>query len=145
MGIDVSPESRQRFGKIHQILLPGGKLAASVWSEPPRVLLISMPMSTAKQYLQDPLLGQAILGPFSLADVDAVKKSIVKAGFIDIMSETITVTFEFDSAEDYTKFNQDIVAHIRTLLAYETEGRMEEIWKAVTDKAKLLFADNQSK
>ena len=33
----------------------------------------------------------------------------------------IAVTFEFDSAEDYTKFNQDIVAPIHTMLSNETE------------------------
>jgi len=101
-------------------------------------------MSTAREYLRDPLAGQAVPGPFSLADVGAFKKSLLKAGFTDIQSETINVTFEFDSAEDYTKFNQDIVAHIRTLLANETERRKEEIWSAITDKAKLLFADSQS-
>jgi post-segregation antitoxin (ccd killing protein) len=55
-----------------------------------------------------------------------------------------TVTIEFDSAEEYTKFNQDIVAHIQTLLANETKKTKEEIWKAVTDNAKLQFADHQS-
>lgn len=43
-----------------------------------------------------------------------------------------------------TKFNQDIVAHIRTLLANETERRKEEIWNTITDKAKLLFVDRQN-
>jgi SAM-dependent methyltransferase len=106
-GLMFLPNFVNALGKIHQILLPGGKLAASVWYEPPRVPLISMPMSTARQYLQDPLLGRAVPGPFSLANVDALKKSIVKAGFTDIKSETITVTFEFDLAVENS---------IRTLL-----------------------------
>jgi hypothetical protein len=58
-------------------------------------------MSTARQYIQDPLVSQAVPGPFSLAEPDVFKKSLLKAGFIDIQSETINVTFEFDSAEDY--------------------------------------------
>jgi len=103
-----------------------------------------MPMSTARRQLQDPLLGQGVPGAFSLADVDWLEKSLLKAGFTDIRSEAITVTFEFDSAEAYTKFNQDIVAHIRTLLANETDKRKEEIWKAITDQAKLLYSDRES-
>jgi enediyne biosynthesis protein CalE5 len=82
-----------------RLLISRGKLAAAVWSEPSKVPLINMPISTARQQLQDPLLGQGVPGPFSLADVDGLEKSLLKAGFTDIRSETITVTFEFDSAE----------------------------------------------
>ena len=143
-GLMFLPNLSNALVKIHQMLLPGRKLAVAVWSEPSKVPLINIPMSTAREYIRDPLVGQAVPGPFSLADVGAFKKSLLKVGFTDIQSETINVTFEFDSAEDYTKFNQDIVAHIRTLLANETEKRKEEIWNAITDKAKLLFADYQS-
>jgi len=143
-GLMFLPNLSNALVKIHQMLLPGRKLAVAVWSEPSKVPLINIPMSTAREYLRDSLVGQAVPGPFSLADVGAFKKSLLKVGFTDIQSETINVTFEFDSAEDYTKFNQDIVAHIRTLLANETEKRKEEIWNAITDKAKLLFADHQS-
>jgi hypothetical protein len=103
-----------------------------------------MPMSTARQQLSR-LLSQGAPGPFSLADVDALNKSLLKAGFANVRSETMIVTFEFDSAEDYTKFSQDIVVHIRTMIANETEKRKEEIWKAVTDKAKLLYTDHESR
>ena len=143
-GLMFLPNLSNALVKIHQMLLPGRKLAVAVWSEPSKVPLINIPMSTAREYLRDSLVGQAVPGPFSLADVGAFKKSLLKVGFTDIQSETINVTFEFDSAEDYTKFNQDIVSHIRTLLANETEKRKEEIWNAITDKAKLLFADHQS-
>jgi len=143
-GLMFLPNLGNALDKIHQMLLPRGAFAVAVWSEPSKVPLINIPMSTAREYLQDPLAGQAVPGPFSLADVDAFKRSLLKAGFTDVQSETITVTFEFNSAKDYTKFNQDIVAHIRTLLANETEKRKEEIWNAITDKVKLQFADHQS-
>lgn len=140
-GLMFLPNLGNALVNIHQMLLPRGRMAVAVWSEPSKVPLINIPMSTAREYLRDPLVGQAVPGRFSLADVGAFKNSLLKAGFTDIQSETINVTFEFDSVEDYTKFNQDIVAHIRTLLANETERRKEEIWNTITDKAKLLFVD----
>jgi hypothetical protein len=143
-GLMFLPNLDKALSNIMRLLISRGKLAAAVWSEPSKVPLINMPMSTARRQLQDPLLGQGVPGTFSLADVDLLEKSLLKAGFTDIRSETITVTFEFDSAEAYTKFNQDIVAHIRTLLANETDKRKEEIWKAVTDQAKLLYSDRES-
>jgi ubiquinone/menaquinone biosynthesis C-methylase UbiE len=143
-GLMFLPNLDNALSNMLRLLVPGGKLAAAVWSEPSKVPLISMPISIARQELQAPLLGQGIPGPFSLADIDALKKSLEKAGFVDIKSETITVVFEFNSAEEYTEFNQDIAAPVRTILANETEERKQEIWNAVTDQAKQRFVDKDT-
>lgn len=74
-GLMFLPDLDKALIKMRDILISGGKLAAAVWSEPSKVPLINMPMSTARQRLQSPLLDQGVPGPFSLADVDALKKS----------------------------------------------------------------------
>lgn len=143
-GLMFLPNLDRALSNMLGLLVPGGKLAAAVWSEPSKVPLISMPINIARQELQAPLLGQGIPGPFSLADIDALKKSLEKAGFVDIKSENIRVVFEFNSAEEYTEFNQDIVAPIRIMLANETEDRKQEIWNAVTDQVKQRFVDKDT-
>jgi len=143
-GLMFLPNLDRALSNMLGLLVPGGKLAAAVWSEPSKVPSISMPINIARQELQAPLLGQGIPGPFSLADIDALKKSLEKAGFVDIKSETINVVFEFNSAEEYTEFNKDIAAPVRTMLANETEERKQEIWNAVTDQAKQRFVDNDT-
>jgi ubiquinone/menaquinone biosynthesis C-methylase UbiE len=143
-GLMFLPNLDSALSNMLRLLVPGGKLAASVWSEPSKVPLISMPINIARQKLKAPLVGQGIPGPFSLADIDALKKSLEKAGFVEIKSETISVVFEFDSAEEYTEFNQDIVAPVRIMLAKETEERKQEIWNAVTDQAKQRFVDKDT-
>lgn len=143
-GLMFLPNLDNALSNMLHLLVPGGKLSAAVWSEPSKVPLISMPINIARQELQTPLLGQGIPGPFSLADIDALKKSLEKAGFADIKSETINVVFEFNSAEEYTEFNQDIAAPVRIMLANETEERKQEIWNAVTDQAKQRFADKDT-
>jgi ubiquinone/menaquinone biosynthesis C-methylase UbiE len=82
-GLMFLPNFDNALSKIQQILAPGGRLASAVWSEPTKVPLITMPMSTARQQLQDPLLGQSVPGPFSLADLDALRKSLLKAGLTE--------------------------------------------------------------
>jgi|KBSMisStandDraft_5_1062788.scaffolds.fasta_scaffold2991727_1 phosphopantetheine adenylyltransferase len=124
------PNLNNALENIYQMLLIKGILAVAIWSEPSKVPLINIPMSTARVYIKDPLVGQAVSGQSSLADVDVFKKSILK--FKDVKSETITVTFEFNLAKEYTKFNRDIIAQIRTLYLM-TEKRKEEIWNAITD------------
>jgi hypothetical protein len=74
-------------------------------------------------------------GPFSLADENTLKNSFINRGFKDINIERINVTFEFDSAEDYTKFTQDIAAPVHAVLANQTLERKEHIWKAVSKAA----------
>jgi ubiquinone/menaquinone biosynthesis C-methylase UbiE len=143
-GLMFLPNLDNALSNMLGLLVPGGKLAAAVWSEPSKVPLISMPINIARQELQAPLPGQGTPGPFSLADIDALKKSLEKAGFVEIKSETITVVFEFNSAEEYTEFNQDIAAPVRTILANETEERKQEIWNAVTDQAKQRFVDKDT-
>ena len=132
------------LSNIRRLLVSGGKLAAAVWSEPSEVPFISLSMDTARKHLQTSLPGQGVPGPFSLADVESLEKSLLKAGFADVRSEKIAVTFEFDSAEDYTKFNQDIVAPIRTMLSNETDTTREQVWNAVTEQAKLKYSDHDS-
>jgi len=143
-GLMFLPNLDNALRNIQRLLLPEGKLAAAVWSEPSKVPLISMPISIARQELKAPLLGQGVPGPFSLADIDSLKNSLEKAGFADIKSESITVVFEFDSADEYTEFNQDIVAPVRIMLANETEERKMEVWNAVTNQAEQRFVDKNT-
>jgi hypothetical protein len=100
-------------------------------------------MDTARKHLGT-LPGQGLPGPLSLADVDSLKKSFNKAGFIDIRTKKIPVIFEFDSAEDFTKFNQDIVAPIRTILSKETDAKKQQVWNDITEQAKLKYSDPDS-
>jgi ubiquinone/menaquinone biosynthesis C-methylase UbiE len=143
-GLMFMPNLDTALSNMVRLLVPGGRLAAAVWSEPSKVPMISMPISIARQELHAPTPTQVIPGQFSLADIDVLRKSLEKAAFSDIKSETITVVFEFNSAEQYTEFNQDIVAPVRIMLANETEQRKQEIWNAVTDQAQQRFVDKDT-
>ena len=142
-GLMFLPNLDTALSNIHDKLVSGGRLAAAVWSEPSKVPFISLSMDTARKHI-GALPGQGLPGPLSLADVDSLKKSFDKAGFADIRTEMIPVIFEFDSAEDYTKFNQDIVAPIRTILSKETETKKQQVWGDVTEQAKLKYSDPDS-
>jgi hypothetical protein len=86
-----------------------------------------------------------ILSPFSLANINIVNNALVEAGFKDIHTEYLNITFEFLSAEDYTDFAKQIIAPIHNLLANETEKRKEEIWKAVTEEvARRYYIDDDN-
>lgn len=69
-----------------------------------------------------------------------LKNFLLQAEFSDVKSEKIRVTFEFDSAEDYVRFTQDIAAPVNMMLANETAEKKSEIWNIVTDKVKSQYA-----
>jgi hypothetical protein len=98
-------------------------------------------MTIVRQELHLPPPPAGIPGPFSLADLNELRNSLIQAGFKDIRSENIQVTFEFDSAEDFVSFTKE-TAPINLMLTNETEKRREETWKAVTNQVRLEYTDN---
>lgn len=141
-GLMFLPNLSFALDNILRSLVPGGSFASAVWAEPAKVPQLNVPMMIVRQklHLQPPPAG--IPGPFSLADLNELRNSLIQAGFTDIRSENIQVTFEFDSAEDYVSFTKEIAAPVNLMLANETEKRREEIWKAVTNQVRLEYTDN---
>jgi hypothetical protein len=56
-------------------------------------------------------------GPFSLADADAIEQAMRQAGFTDVGSDHLHVSFEIPCTEAYVSFLQDDAAPISAMLA----------------------------
>jgi enediyne biosynthesis protein CalE5 len=147
-GLMLMPNLNTVLENIHSYLFPGGRFAAAVWSHPSKVPLISLAMNTIREHLKMPTLLQlpssiaAVPGPFRLADVNVLVNSFIKAGFTRIHTESLTVSFELASAEDYACCTKELSAPINAMLSNETEERREEIWKAVAEEAARKYTDN---
>jgi hypothetical protein len=55
----------------------------------------------------------------------------------------MNVTFDFDSAEDFTTFVHETAGPLQAMLGNETQERREEILKAVTEIARK-YADSNT-
>lgn len=135
-GLMFLPNLPEALSRMHRQLKPGGRLAAAVWGPPLKAPFISLAINTVRQQLQLPPPPPGMLGPFSLADVTILERALAQAGFSDIRSEPLSLLFEWASAEDYTRFQQDIAAPIIAMLANESAERRASVWKAVTDAAR---------
>jgi ubiquinone/menaquinone biosynthesis C-methylase UbiE len=138
-GLMFLPSLSDALENIRRSLVSSGKFAAAVWAEPAKVPQLNIAMSIVRQYLELPLPPTDTPGPFSLADFNKLKNFLVGAKFNDVKSEKIRVTFEFDSAEDYVRFTQDIAAPVNMMLANETAEKRAEIWDIVTAKVKSQY------
>jgi ubiquinone/menaquinone biosynthesis C-methylase UbiE len=143
-GLMFLPNLPVALTRIREMLVPGGRLAAAVWSAPSKVPMLDLAFATVRKELNAPPPPPGTPGPFALADTDALRRSFNQAGFSDIQVETINATFGFDSAQSYTKFQQQITAPIQVMLANQTEARKKEIWDSVTD-AVSRYADSHGR
>jgi ubiquinone/menaquinone biosynthesis C-methylase UbiE len=143
-GLMFLPNLPTALTRIRGLLVPGGRLAAAVWPAPSKVPILDLAFATVRKELNAPPPPPGTPGPFALADTEALRRSFSQAGFKDIQVETINATFGFDSAESYTKFQQQITAPIQVMLASQTEARKKEIWDSVTD-AVSRYADSHGR
>ena len=138
------PNLTYTLSKIYQLLLPGGRVAAAVWSEPAKVPKLSTAIDIVIQQIGISSSSghyAEILRPFSLANVNIVKDALIEAGFKDIHIETLNITFDFNSADDYADFANAIIAPIHNTLASETDERKERIWRAVKEEVTRKYSD----
>ena len=138
-GLMFLPNLSTALKNIQRSLVSGGKFATAVWAGPAKVPQLNIAMSIVRQYLQLPLPPTETPGPFNLADFNKLKNFLLQAEFNDVKSEKIRVTFEFDSAEDYVSFTQDIAPPVNMMLANVTAEKKSEIWNIVTDKVKSHY------
>ncbi|HET7283200.1 MAG TPA: class I SAM-dependent methyltransferase [Nitrososphaeraceae archaeon] len=134
-GMMLLPNLDAALDKIYGCLVPGGRFAAAVWADPHKVPIISLASQIISKQTQSPAPPPDIPNPFSLADTNNLENSLVKAGFRDVHVETLVVTFEFKSGEDYSGYCQSVSVAARIALSKESEERKREVWKGVAEAA----------
>jgi ubiquinone/menaquinone biosynthesis C-methylase UbiE len=145
LGLMFLPNLPIALNIIRRSMVSGGRFAAAVWAEPIKVPQLNISISIVRQQLQFPLPSPRIPDPFSLADLNELKKYMLQAGFKDIRTENIRVTFEFNSAEDYVRFTQEIAAPVNAMLANETEEKKAKIWNIVTNYVKAEYTKDNGR
>jgi ubiquinone/menaquinone biosynthesis C-methylase UbiE len=142
-GLMLLPDLNAGLSNIYEALAKGGHFAASVWAFPAQDTLISTTMNIVMKETNSKAPPPGTPGPFSLSDEDSLKTSFTTAGFKDPAVERMGVTFDFDSASDYTTFISETVNPLPKLLASQTLKRRREILEAITESAKK-YADNKT-
>jgi ubiquinone/menaquinone biosynthesis C-methylase UbiE len=137
-GLMLLPNLDAAIGKIYSSLVSGGRLAAAVWADAPKVPIISLATRIIGSQVQMPAL-PSTPNPFSLADTNKLENSLARAGFRDIHVDKVIVTFEFVSGDDYCRYCQAVSASARIVLSKETEERREEIWRTVAEEAEQNY------
>lgn len=130
--------------RIRQMLASNGRLSAAVWSVPSKVPLLDLALATVRKQINAPVPPLGTPGPFALADVKALERWFSQAGFKDIRTDILQITFGFDSPESYTRFHQQIAAPVHSMLANHTDEVKKQAWDSIT-QAVWQYADSHGR
>jgi len=143
-GLMFFPNLSAALVNLRELLVINGRLSAAVWSAPSKVPWLDLAFATVRKMINVPAPPPATPSPFALADIDALKQSFSQAGFKDLKTDTLQVTFEFDSPESYTKLHQQTATHIHAMLANQTEEVKKQAWNSITE-AVWQYADSHGR
>lgn len=139
-GLMFLPNLDSTLVEIRRAILPSGKFVAAVWADARKVHVLAM------QIIAESVRGAtesfpSLPTPYSLSDENRLANHFIKAGFGDVRTERVTITFEFSSGDDYSKYCQAISASARVVLSNESDEKRKLIWKNVADCAMLNYTN----
>jgi SAM-dependent methyltransferase len=134
-GIIFEPDAEAAAARIRGFLKPGARMAISSWGEPDQVPFLSIPMRTTMARLGVPPPPAGTPGPLSRPTRAAIGGLLEGGGFSKVAVEQDTVTFEFDSPQQFTAYVRAIAAPIRAMIEEHAGVAQEEAWDAITHAA----------
>jgi SAM-dependent methyltransferase len=142
-GIIFEPDGEAAAARIREFLKPGTRGAITSWGSPERVPFLAIPMRTAMQRLQVPPPPPGTPGPLSRPTPEALGGLLEAAGFSDVEVEETDVTFEWESAEDFTTFIKEIAPPITAMIAPHPHEVQDETWAAITEAIRQTAGDDR--
>ena len=143
-GIIFEPDGEGAAGRVRGFLKPGARMAISSWGLPERVPFMAVPMGTVMKVLDVPPPPPGRPGPLSRPTPAAIGGLLEGGGFSDVEVDELEITFEYDSAEEFTRSVQELVPPITNLMKSHPPEVQQEVWQAVTDAARAHVSGDGS-
>ena len=143
-GIIFEPDGEGAAGRVRGFLKPGARMAISSWGPPERVPFLAVPMSTVMKLLDVPPPPAGTPGPMSRPTPAAIGGLLESGGFSDVEADELRVTFEYSSAEEFTRSVQALAPPITNLLKPYPPEVQQQVWEAVTDAARAHASEDGS-
>jgi SAM-dependent methyltransferase len=141
-GIIFEPEGEEMAGRIRGFMKPGTKMAISSWGTPDQVPMIAMPMMAALQALELPPPPPGTPGPLSRPTPEAISSILEGGGFSDVTTDSLTVTMNYASPEEFTTFVREIVAPLTAMVESQPKDKQDAAWNAITEGAARFAGDD---
>jgi hypothetical protein len=116
---------------MRRVLVPGGRVAAIVYSTPARNGFFSAPVAVVRRHAQlgAPLPGQP--GPFSLGGPGLLEEALTRAGFSEVRAERIEAPLRMESAAACLRFEQESFGALHQMLSSLEQAARDAAWQEV--------------
>lgn len=120
---------------LHQLLVPGGHLAVGLWGPPSKVPMIQVAMGAALELLQVPPPPPDAPGHLWTRGTDTLETLARTAGFAEVRTESVELTFDLPSREEYAQFVYRMAGPVRLLVDMQPEATGRELLQAFAEAA----------
>jgi hypothetical protein len=141
-GIIFEPDGEGAAGRVRGFLKRGARFAVSSWGPPERVPFMALPMGTVMKLLDVPPPPPGRPGPLSRPTRAAIGGLLEGGGFSDVEVDELEITFEYDSAEEFTRSVQELVPQITNLVKSHPPEVQQDVWQAVTDAVRAHASED---
>jgi enediyne biosynthesis protein CalE5 len=132
-GIIFDPDGEGAAGRVRGFLKEGGKFAICSWGPPDRVPMLGILMGTVMTRLDVPPPPPGTPGPLSRPTDEAISSILEGGGFSDVQVEELELEFEYDTAQEFTRFIREIAPPVSNLMRSHPQEVQDETWAAITD------------
>lgn len=140
-GVIFFTEPVGTLARLRTSLIPRGWAAIAVWGPPQRVPIIALPFSVLTYQLDEPPPPPRGPNPFALSEPAALEQAMRAAGFTEVRSEPVTVTFVFASVDELRGYLRDVSAPVRAALARRSPEGQAEFWDKLATAAGAFAGD----
>jgi ubiquinone/menaquinone biosynthesis C-methylase UbiE len=131
VGLIYFPDQQQALAEIRGALREGGRFAAVVYSTPERNEFFSIPVSIIRRRAQLPAPAPGQPGPFSLGTPEVLEETLVRAGFRDIVVETVPSPLRLPSAAECVRFERESFGALHQMLSGVSEQERADAWAEI--------------
>jgi SAM-dependent methyltransferase len=131
VGLIYFPNQQRALAEMRRVLVPGGRVAAIVYSTPDKNGFFSVPVSIVRRHakLAPPAPGQP--GPFSLGAPGAIEAAFGQAGFRDVKAERIPAPLCMKSAAECLRFEKESFGALHQMLSSLDSASRDAAWAEV--------------